>query len=43
MNNVKAMGMSEEDSLISKIFIGFMATPLVLLVVAGALQAMSGV
>ena len=41
MKEVKAMRMNAEDFLIYRILIGFLVVPLVLMLVAGAVQALS--
>ncbi len=41
MKNATTMRMGTEDYRLSQILIGFLATPLLLMVVAAALQAMS--
>jgi hypothetical protein len=41
MKEIKAMRMNAEDCFTCRIFLGFMATPLLLLLVAGAAQAMT--
>ena len=40
MNETKAMRMNAQDCFICRVFLGFMATPLFLLLIAGAAQAM---
>jgi hypothetical protein len=41
MKETKAMRMNAEDCFICRVFLGFMATPLFLLLLAGAAQAMT--
>jgi len=41
MKTVKAMGMTQEDYMISKAFFTFMLSPLVLLVLVGASLALT--
>ena len=41
MNDIRAMRMNAQDCFICRIFLGFMLTPLFLLLVAGAVQAMT--
>jgi hypothetical protein len=41
MNQNRAMRMNAEDCFICRVFLGFMATPLLLLLLAGVAQAMS--
>jgi hypothetical protein len=41
MKQIKAMRMNAEDCFICRVFLGFMATPLLLLLLAGVAQAMS--
>lgn len=39
MKNIKATRLNAEDSFVTQIFLGFMTTPLLLLVLAGTVQA----
>jgi hypothetical protein len=41
MNQIRAMRMNAEDCFICRVFLGFMATPLFLLLLAGVAQAMA--
>ncbi len=41
MKETKAMRMNAEDCFICRVFLGFMATPLFLLILAGAAQAVT--
>lgn len=43
MKEIKAMRMNAEDCFICRIFLGFMMTPLLLVVLAGAVHAMTSV
>jgi hypothetical protein len=43
MKDIKAMRMNAEDCFICRVFLGFMTTPLLLIVLAGAIHAMTAV